>query len=223
MTEKDRNSKVRERTEEGLEILYVLRERGLFDADSFLRECGEREPDRLLIDLRKEGLITQDGREVSFTDRGLALAEGVIRRHRLAEVLMRSILESSEEEMEETACAFEHVVSEGAVEKVCTFLGHPVHCPHGHVIPPGRCCALTTDNAERVQPLSEVPVGELCEVVHIRPRHHARLDRLAAYGIVPRSRIRLHQKVPSYVIQIDETDLALDIEIARDIYVRRAC
>ncbi len=221
MTVKDREVRVRERLEEGLELLYVLRERGLFEADAFVRACSEPQPDRLLLDLRKEGYVTVDDREVSFTSSGLARAEGVIRRHRLAEVLMRSILESSDTEMEETACAFEHVVSEGAVERVCTFLGHPVLCPHGRSIPPGRCCALTANDSERIQPLSEVTVGEVCEVVHIRPRHHARLDRLAAYGLVPRSTIRLHQKKPSFVIQIDETDLALDGDIARDIYVRR--
>jgi DtxR family Mn-dependent transcriptional regulator len=221
MSVKDRDYRVRERIEEGLELLYVLREKGLFEADAFLRACTESEPNRLLIELRKEGLISIDDREVSFTDSGLARAERVIRRHRLAEVLMRSILESDELEMEETACAFEHVVNEGAVERVCAFLGHPVRCPHERSIPPGRCCALTADHAERVEPLSEVPVGELCEVVHIRPRHHARLDRLAAYGLIPRSTIRLHQKKPSFVIQIDETDLALDLDIAQDIYVRR--
>ncbi|MBD3162900.1 MAG: DtxR family transcriptional regulator, partial [Candidatus Eisenbacteria bacterium] len=71
-----------------------------------------------------------------------------------------------------------------------------------------------------VQPLSEMEVGAVCEVVHIRPEHHARLDRLAAYGLVPRSVIRLHQKRPSYVVQIDETDLAFDAKVAGDIYVR---
>lgn len=215
------DSRIRERIEEGLELLYVLRERGLFDTDDFLEACGESEPELLLLELRKEGLISTDGNEIFFTETGLGRAEGVIRRHRLAEVLMRTILESDDDEMEETACAFEHVVSEGATDRVCTFLGHPILCPHGRPIPPGRCCALTADKAERIQPLSEMPVGETCRVVHIRPRHHARLDRLAAYGLVPGSTIHLHQKRPSFVVQIDETDLALDIDIAQDIFVRR--
>jgi DtxR family transcriptional regulator, Mn-dependent transcriptional regulator len=220
MTEHGREAKLRERVDEGLETLYALRERGLFDPEAFLRECPESDPERLLIDMRKEGLITRDPDEIGFTEAGLTRAEGVIRRHRLAEVLMRSILEASEEEMEETACAFEHLVSEGAVERVCAFLGHPHLCPHGRSIPPGRCCALTADNRERIQPLSEIGVGEICEVIHIRPRHHARLDRLAAFGLVPRSVVKLHQKRPSFVVQIDETDLALDLDIARDIFVR---
>jgi len=47
------------------------------------------------------------------------------------------------------------------------------------------------------------------------------LDRLGAYGLVPKSLIRLHQKKPSFVVQLDETDLALDRDVASDIYVRR--
>jgi DtxR family Mn-dependent transcriptional regulator len=41
-------------------------------------------------------------------------------------------------------------------------------------------------------------------------------------GIMPGSTIRLHQKKPSYVIEIGETTLALDPEIASEIYVKKA-
>ena len=134
---------------------------------------------------------------------------------------MHTVLQVEEHDMEETACVFEHILGEDACDRVCTVLGHPTHCPHGRPIPPGRCCKLTRQDEEHVSPLSEMDVGDLCEIVHIRPKHHARLDRLGAYGLVPKSVIRLHQKTPSFVVQIDETDLALDRDVAGDIYVRR--
>jgi DtxR family transcriptional regulator, Mn-dependent transcriptional regulator len=212
----------RQRIDEGLELLYLLRERGILDRQTFLRECRESDPPGLLREIKKEGLLDQEGTDDLFlTPAGLVQAEHVIRRHRLAEVLFQNVLQVDEQEVEATACAFEHMLSEDACDRVCAFLGHPTHCPHGRAIPPGRCCGLTTASDEQVQPLAEMQVGDSCEVVHIRPRHHARLDRLGAYGLVPGSSIRLHQKKPSFVIQIDETDLALDIDIARDIYVRR--
>ncbi|PWT93024.1 MAG: DtxR family iron dependent repressor, partial [Acidobacteria bacterium] len=34
----------------------------------------------------------------------------------------------------------EHIISPDVAEKICSFLGHPQLCPHGHDIPPGRCC-----------------------------------------------------------------------------------
>ncbi len=208
------------RLDEGLEVLYALHERGMSDAASFLRACEEPEPELLLREVEAAGLVARDGESLALTDKGLTRASAIIRRHRLAEVLMRSVLEVSESEMEQTACAFEHILGEDAVDRVCAFLGHPTLCPHGRPIPPGRCCSLTAEAGEKVQPLSEMQVGALCEVVHIRPKHHARLDRLGAYGLVPRSVIRLHQKRPSFVVQIDETDLAIDVDVAKDIYVR---
>ena len=41
------------------------------------------------------------------------------------------------QELEATACEFEHVLSPAVEESVCTFLGHPPVCPHGKPIPPG--------------------------------------------------------------------------------------
>lgn len=211
----------KQQLEEGLELLYLLRERGLSSVDVFLKECREPEPAALLGELKRQGLVEAEGEELQLSPRGLTSAEGVIRRHRLAEVLMRTVLQVEERDMEDTACVFEHILGEDACDRVCTFLGHPTHCPHGRPIPPGRCCKLTRVDEEHVSPLSEMDVGDLCEIVHILPKHHARLDRLGAYGLVPKAVIRLHQKTPSFVVQIDETDLALDRDVAADIYVRR--
>lgn len=213
-----------QRIDEGLECLYLLRERGTLDVPSFLEECSESDPSTLLLELRKESMIDLDAASpeaIEFTEAGYRRATAIVRRHRLAEVLFQSVFLVEERETAETACAFEHMLSEDACDRVCSFLGHPTHCPHGLPIPAGKCCGLTEAGDEHVQPLSEMQIGDLCEVIHILPKHHARLDRLGAYGLVPRSMIRLHQKRPSFVVQIDETDLALDLDIARDIYVRR--
>ncbi len=46
----------------------------------------------------------------------------------------------NEQEIEQQACKFEHILSPEATDKICTFLGHPAACPHGDPIPPGECC-----------------------------------------------------------------------------------
>jgi DtxR family Mn-dependent transcriptional regulator len=46
------------------------------------------------------------------------------------------------------------------------------------------------------------------------------MDRLAALGVIPGSTLRLHQRSPSYVIEVGETTIALDPEIAGEIYVK---
>jgi len=92
--------------------------------------------------LKPDGVSTGDGSMiVEMTERGRQRAADVIRRHRLAERLFTdSLAMDSETEIEQQACKFEHVLSPGATDKICTFLGHPRTCPHGSPIPPGACC-----------------------------------------------------------------------------------
>jgi putative ABC transport system ATP-binding protein len=92
--------------------------------------------------LKPDGVSIGDGSMiVEFTDRGRQRAADIIRRHRLAERLFTdSLAMDSETEIEQQACKFEHILSPGATDKICTFLGHPRTCPHGAPIPPGVCC-----------------------------------------------------------------------------------
>ena len=53
------------------------------------------------------------------------------------------------------------------------------------------------------------------------PDARSRLARLSALGVVPGGHVRLVQKRPSVVLEVGETTLALDREIADEIFVRR--
>jgi len=92
--------------------------------------------------LKPDGVSVGDGTTVvQLTSKGRQKAADIIRRHRLAERLFTdSLALDSETEIEQQACKFEHILSQGATEKICTFLGHPRTCPHGAPIPPGPCC-----------------------------------------------------------------------------------
>ena len=92
--------------------------------------------------MRPEGIFSMDGSAVvTLTPRGRNRAGSIIRRHRLAERLFTdSLAMDSESEIEQQACKFEHILSPGATDKICSFLGHPRTCPHGAPIPPGPCC-----------------------------------------------------------------------------------
>ena len=92
--------------------------------------------------MRPEGIFSTDGSAVvTLTPRGRNRAGSIIRRHRLAERLFTdSLAMDSESEIEQQACKFQHILSPGATDKICSFLGHPRTCPHGAPIPPGPCC-----------------------------------------------------------------------------------
>src|SRR5256885_1041916 len=88
---------------------------------------------------------------VELTPRGRQRAADIIRRHRLAERLVtHSLAFDIETGIEEQACEFEHMLSAGATDKICTFLGHPRTCPHGAPIPPGACCGKELHSASLV-------------------------------------------------------------------------
>ena len=92
--------------------------------------------------LKPTGVSTGDGSAiVELTQRGHQRAADIVRRHRLAERLFTdSLAMDSETEIEQQACKFEHILSPEATDKICTFLNHPLTCPHGAPIPPGSCC-----------------------------------------------------------------------------------
>jgi len=172
-------------------------------------------------ELVADGLLVRNEGGLDFTPRGRAQAEQLVRRHRLAEVLLQEVLEVRPKRAELDACLWEHVISAEVTDTICTFLGHPRHCPHGRPIPPGRCCSLTFHTVTPlVQPLTSLHVGASARITFIAPRVHRRLDRLAALGIVPGTAVVLKQKSPSYVVRADQTEVAIEEAVARDIFVR---
>jgi len=63
--------------------------------------------------------------------------------------------------------------------------------------------------------------GEAAEVLCLAGDSPARRNHLAVFGLVPGSAIRLLQRYPSFVLEIGETVLALDADVAGDIVVKR--
>jgi DtxR family transcriptional regulator, Mn-dependent transcriptional regulator len=211
--------------EELLEAVFTEREQGRSDANGVVSRAGAHAGDaglRGLAALATDGLVRLDGAAVALTQEGERRASGVVRRHRLAERLFKDLLAVSENTMESQACEFEHILSPEATDSVCTLLGHPPTCPHGKPIPPGDCCSSFQKTVRPlVTGLASFELGTRARIVFIAPKFHDRMDRLAALGVVPGSELRLHQRAPSYVIEVGETTIALDPEIAGEIFVKR--
>ena len=210
--------------DELLERVWTLREQGRDDRAGLLEETPIEGGEKWLKALVEEKLVTADSGSVRFSKTGEKEAEQIIRRHRLAERLFADVFRTSEEVWEREACELEHqtVLTEEAISAVCSFLGHPPTCPHGRPIPRGDCCSdFRHELKPFVIPLSESRIAENYRIVFITPKSHMRLDRLAVLGIHPGMDIRIHQKRPSFVLRVGETDVALDPEIVRDIYVKK--
>src|ERR1700744_1788329 len=83
-----------------------------------------------------DGLLHVAGdRHLTLSDHGRTLATRVMRKHRLAECLLVSVIELPWEEVHIEACRWEHVISESVERRLFEMLGYPTRCPHGNVIP----------------------------------------------------------------------------------------
>ncbi len=80
-------------------------------------------------------LVERRGDALRLTPRGLAEAAGVVRKHRLWELYLTRRLELPSDHVHGPAEAKEHALSEEAVARLDTVLGHPQADPHGRPIP----------------------------------------------------------------------------------------
>ena len=73
-----------------------------------------------------------------------------------------------------------------------------------------------------MRPVSDLPLGSEGRIVFIDHGVLRRFEPLATLGIVPGTSVRLVQRQPSVVLAAGETTVALDDEIAREVYARPA-
>ena len=211
-----------EQVEEVLERLWTAREQGPAARLALAGESFGFDPQAAIEDARRRGWLTSGHNGLELTAEGERRAAGIIRRHRLAERLLCDVIHLDNDTMEAGACELEHshILSEEATDRVCAFLGHPPTCPHNRPIPRGRCCEkFSAEVRPLVTPLSQSAIGGSYRVVFIASRSHRRLDRLAAFGLVPGALLRLHQRLPTFMVQVGGTDIALEQEVAADIFV----
>jgi DtxR family Mn-dependent transcriptional regulator len=159
--------------------------------------------------------------KLELTTTGLKEATSVIRRHRLAERLLTDIIDASKDFLEEAACKFEHGLRRGVDENICVLLGHPRLCPHGRPIPKGKCCLEEIHQTPGIiSKLSDVNTGQMGDVAYLQTKDSKKIQRMISMGILPGTRIKMIQTFPTYVFQLGLSQVAVDKEIADEIYIR---
>jgi len=209
--------------EEILEQTWNHREQGGAQVEYLANLTDSDELAQTLDQLSREGLIRRENGHIDLTQQGELIARRVVRAHRLAARLLADLLELPPSIIESQACRLEHAISPQVADSLCTLLGHPRVAPDGRSIPTGACCSDQTREAgPAVHALPAMTVGERGRITFIHPRFSERLDQLTALGLVPGTTVRLKQTRPSLVLEVGETTLALDHDVARDIFVKPA-
>jgi len=209
--------KISDRAEEILETLWMHTEEEKQEPVDLGVARGESAIDELL----KSGYINLVSDKVALTEKGRTEGSQIVRRHRLAERLFADVLDIKKELIHPVSCQFEHLLHQGIEENICILLGHPKTCPHGKPIPEGECCRTSRETIGRViSSLANLKVNQKGKVAYIHTKDHKKLQKLMAMNILPGMEITLIQNFPSYVFQIEQSQFAIDKELAENIFVR---
>ncbi|HWH30471.1 MAG TPA: metal-dependent transcriptional regulator [Mycobacteriales bacterium] len=171
--------------------------------------------------LEREGYLTlDDERVLHLTDTGRAYATSMLRKHRLAEVLLVDVLKVPWPQVHEEACRLEHAISDDLEKHLVALLDDPGTCPHGSPIP-GSANAPT--EPVRLEKLSAVPAGGSCVVRRIDEHLQTlvpRMQELEAAGLLPGTPVRVQDSSAGRVLlDVDGSPVEIDASVAAEVYV----
>ena len=126
-------------TEMYLRTIYELEEEGVTPLRARIAERLEQSGptvSQTVARMERDGLVQVAGdRHLELTPVGRAKAVSVMRKHRLAELLLVNVIGLEWEHVHTEACRWEHVMSEAVEKKVFALLGEPSVSPYGNPIP----------------------------------------------------------------------------------------
>jgi DtxR family Mn-dependent transcriptional regulator len=223
--------------EEYVEAIYSFNEKGEPARTNELAKRLKVAPPSvtdMLKKLSKEGFIEYEPyKGAILTGKGMALAQKVVRKHRLLERFLYDFLGLKKEKVHEEACRLEHSLSDEAAAALCKALNIPKTCPDdGEPIPP---CSLKTSDCKEcaearekegesfrlVTQLSNLKTGEEAVVAFIRGGTTA-CQRLLDMGLTIGTRVRVLNAAPfqgPMEVAVRGTTLALGRGLAGHVFV----
>lgn len=104
-----------------------------------------------LSEMEKKGFIRRDDRSgITLTPVGAALAEVVIRRHRLLECFLADVVGVPWHLLHEEAVQLEHALSPLLEQRIGSLVGTATVCPHGNPIPGSGAAQASGTRLDRV-------------------------------------------------------------------------
>ena len=176
--------------------------------------------------MERDGLLTvEDDRHLTLTDLGRGRAVAVMRKHRLAELLLVNVIGMPYEEAHDEACRWEHVMSEAVEQKVYELLGRPTRSPYGNHIPGLDEFDATLAKGPAVEfernlafpgLTGPVIVSRICESIQTDAEM---LRQLHSAGVDPGAKVSVAQERDGVLIERDGDTVRLPREIASRVFV----
>ena len=170
--------------------------------------------------LEREGYVTLDrDRVLHLTEAGRQYATRMLRRHRLAEVLLVDVLKVPWPQVHEEACRLEHAISDNLERHLVELLGDPGICPHGSPIPG----SANIVEIGPLQKLSNVPPGGSCVVRRIDEHLQTLVERMVELELarlLPGQVVDVGERNEGQVLlRVDGVAVRVDTDVADEVYV----
>ena len=181
--------------------------------------------------MERDGLLRVEGdRHLHLTELGRGHAVSVMRKHRLAELLLVNVIGMPYEEAHEEACRWEHVMSDTVERRVYDLLNRPTRSPYGNPIPgldalgtpeiPDNELAAEATEGERNLAFpgltGSVIVRRICESVQTNADV---LRQLHAAGVDPGATVTVAQERDGVTIDRSGEQIRLPREVASRVFV----
>jgi DtxR family transcriptional regulator, iron-dependent repressor len=180
--------------------------------------------------MERDGLVTivETDRHLELTEDGRAHAVAVMRKHRLAELLLVNVIGMPYEEAHDEACRWEHVMSDAVEKRVYELLNRPTRSPYGNPIPGLDVLDVAAEDASAQVPgpaernlafpglTGPVVVRRICESVQTDAEV---LRQLHAAGIDPGTTVTVAQERDGVRIDKGTDQIRLPREVASRVFV----
>jgi DtxR family Mn-dependent transcriptional regulator len=176
--------------------------------------------------MERDRLLTiENDRHLVLTEKGRRAAISVMRKHRLAELLLVNVIGMPYEEAHDEACRWEHVMSDTVEKKVYELLNKPTRSPYGNPIPGLELlddARVASEGAGSERNLAfpglsgSVVVRRICESVQTNA---GVLRQLHAAGIDPGATVTVAQERDAVTIDRSGDKITLPREVASRVFV----
>jgi DtxR family transcriptional regulator, Mn-dependent transcriptional regulator len=211
-------------SKEYLEAVYELEEEGQRILQARIGERLGLAPATVSEGMKRllsEGYIAVRGsRDIALTDQGRAVAETLVRRHRLAERMLVDILGIPWHMCHEQAEDWEKVMTPEVESAILSQLSGEPTCPHGNPIP-GAASAIPWSDLVPVADMGAGEHGRLTRLLEDVELDHEVLKYLEEHRLMPGYDVALTDVAPdgTRVLQVDGAQVALGPRLADNLWV----
>lgn len=154
--------------------------------------------------MERDGLIVlQDDRHLDFTDAGRMSAIEVMRKHRLAEVLLLEVIGLEWELVHEEACRWEHVMSQAVEKKILSLVSNPNISPYGIPVPGLEFLGVAASPSIECQAMSMVDSGdyELSRIGEPLQVDSEFLIQLRELELIPGTQVSVERQTKGWLVR----------------------